>query len=177
MRFGKRHRPRQPVSPWSLRFNRFGQIGCATEPNGAAPVQPRPHQDDFRGKVRRAWTAIHVPIRSFGLKECASPDDAKPGSAIAAFAFRPLPDIAAHIITAKRRSPGRESFYRRGCTRCPVIAPSDFPMIAPGILATVNSLRGVLPFLFRRQPFTGPTRVRPRIVEVYVDHGMICFIG
>src|SRR5579859_158840 len=96
-----------------LRMRRHGQVCRATESNRAASIQARPHQDELRGEVSRTRTPIHIPIRPLGFKKGASPDNAEPGPAVGAFTFRPLPDIAAHIVTAERRSPGRESFHRR----------------------------------------------------------------
>src|SRR5579862_4595698 len=96
-----------------LWLNRCCQVSNTTEPNGAATIQPWPHEYELRGKISRARTAIHVPIRPLGFKERASTDDAEPGAAIAAFAFGQLPHVAAHIITAEWGSAGRKSFHRR----------------------------------------------------------------
>src|SRR5208283_3335214 len=69
--------------------------------HGGAAVQAWPHEEELGREVGRARAAVHIPIRAARGKEGTAPDDAKAGPSVAALAFGPVPDVAAHIVAAE----------------------------------------------------------------------------
>src|SRR5580700_7579813 len=81
----------------------WGQICRAAKSNRCTSIQTRPHQDELGGKIRRPRPAVNVPVRPFGGEKCAAANDAESGASVAAYAFRPMPHVAAQVMAAKWR--------------------------------------------------------------------------
>ena len=83
--------------------------------------------------VRLLGTTVGVPEGALSPIPRAALEDAKPRSAVAAFALRPFPGVAAHVVTAERGTASWECFD--GCRAIGFvgIATAGFHLAAPGV--------------------------------------------
>ena len=70
----------------------------ATETDGVATIQPRPHQQEFRVMIARSGAAIDIPTAPHGTEKTSAPNDRKSGVLVVTLTFRPFIYIPAHVV-------------------------------------------------------------------------------
>ena len=88
-------------------------VNHTAETNCAAAVKTGPYSDEFFVMATRLWAAIDIPDATLCLKVTAAANHNKTCMSVISTAFRPLPDVARHVVAAIGTPAGRAGTYRQ----------------------------------------------------------------
>src|ERR1022692_3458275 len=91
-------------------------------------------------------------------------------------AVGPFPDVARHLLRAIGRSPRFSVLTHLRSALDPAlgrVTPLLRELLAPRIAPAIDAPRGLLPLLFRGEPFAGPFGIGCRAVPTHKDYRMI----